>query len=320
MANTRSTPIPLSFSENAVQVGLEQYISLGRRLVFKRIVDPRPQISIGEEIPADERDEIRHRPCKPRFELQVLQQEDGDQCCPNLNPEGVRRRTHECLDLQVLLDGLEKDLNLPSVFVDGGDGGGGEPHVVRQKLDDDLILLVPNSDKPQFDGTVLSRVGACEADDLVREDIAFLGNIPLFHNFEDGIVFHPCHELNPFERPLVEERIVVVPSVHGDNTSLRQGQFPRDVDLMPFPLRDIHVDGEVPLMVKERVHFHGSLCLPEFRPGEKIEAKINGRGVEAEELALELELDFLAGGGTPANIQHGMKVRSNNSHGRLALA
>ena len=55
--------------------------------------------------------------------MQVFQQQQGNQGCPNLNPQGILAGTDKGLDLEMLLEGFEKNLNLPSVLVNFGDSG-----------------------------------------------------------------------------------------------------------------------------------------------------------------------------------------------------
>ena len=49
--------------------------------------------------------------------MQVFEQQQGNQGCPNLNPQGILAGTDEGLDLEMLLEGFEKYLDLPSVLV-----------------------------------------------------------------------------------------------------------------------------------------------------------------------------------------------------------
>ena len=90
----------------------------------KRVVDPFPQVAVTKEIPTQERDQVGQRPPETGLELEILDQQDGDQCCPNLNSERIFTGSHEGLDFQILLDGLEEDFDLPTVPVNGGDGLG----------------------------------------------------------------------------------------------------------------------------------------------------------------------------------------------------
>ena len=56
------------------------------------------------------------------LELKELDEQHGNQCCPNLNVKGIFSGSHEDFDLEVLFQGLEEQLNLPPVLVNGRDG------------------------------------------------------------------------------------------------------------------------------------------------------------------------------------------------------
>ena len=56
--------------------------------------------------------------------MEVLQEQQGNQGCPNLNAECILGGPNESLYLEVLFEGLKEHLNLPSVFINGGDRGG----------------------------------------------------------------------------------------------------------------------------------------------------------------------------------------------------
>jgi hypothetical protein len=51
--------------------------------------------------------------------MEVLDDEHGYQCCPNLDIQGIFRGSNEGFDLEVLLKRFEEDLYLPAVFIDG---------------------------------------------------------------------------------------------------------------------------------------------------------------------------------------------------------
>jgi hypothetical protein len=55
--------------------------------------------------------------------MQIFEQQQGNQGCPNLNSQSVFAGTDEGLDLEMLLEGFEKDLYLPSVLINIGDSG-----------------------------------------------------------------------------------------------------------------------------------------------------------------------------------------------------
>ena len=49
-----------------------------RRRTGERRVEPGPQVSIHQEVHPEQRDQIRERPAKARFQLQVLQHEQRE--------------------------------------------------------------------------------------------------------------------------------------------------------------------------------------------------------------------------------------------------
>src|ERR1039458_3813945 len=79
----------------------------------------------------------------------------ASQGCPNLNAQGVLAGTHERLQLEILLKRLEKQLDLPTVFVDGGNGGGAKLQQVGKQHDLALPHAVPPPPPPQQAGAIL---------------------------------------------------------------------------------------------------------------------------------------------------------------------
>ena len=80
---------------------------IGRRGT-KRIVQPRPQVAVGEQPHAQQRRQVRQRPTKARSELQLKQQQDGNERAPHLDLDRVGPGAHEGLDLEILFEGLEQ--------------------------------------------------------------------------------------------------------------------------------------------------------------------------------------------------------------------
>jgi glutaredoxin len=81
--------------------------------------------------------------------MQIFDQQQGDEGCPNLDAQGVFGGSDEGADFQVLLERLEENLDFPAVFVNGRNRGGAEFEVVGQQDDDALIRFVPDRDAPQ---------------------------------------------------------------------------------------------------------------------------------------------------------------------------
>ena len=167
-----------------------------------------------KNVPADKIHEVRERPGEARLELEILQEQDRGQCCPNLRLQGVRCRPHEGLDLQVLLDGLEEDLDLPAVLVDGGDGRGGEHEIVGQETHLGTVVAA-DGNQPERIGAVQVRLRSGEDDHLIGDYAASIQDgKPCADGLEDAVVLHACHEEDASLGPLVEEGVVDVAPVH----------------------------------------------------------------------------------------------------------
>ena len=53
------------------------------------IVEPGEQIPVNKELLAQQRAQIGQRPTKAGAELQIFQQQQGNQCCPDLRLQRV---------------------------------------------------------------------------------------------------------------------------------------------------------------------------------------------------------------------------------------
>ncbi len=101
---------------------------LGLRLPIgrsgKRLVQPSPQVPVREEVHAQQRHQIGQAPAEAGDELQIAQEQHGDQRRPDLDLHRVGRGADEGFDLEVLLERLEEEFDGPVVLVDGGDRAG----------------------------------------------------------------------------------------------------------------------------------------------------------------------------------------------------
>ena len=75
--------------------------------------------------------------------MQIEQQQHGDQCCPNLDPNCVGRGADKGFDPQVLFNGFEEQLDLPALTIDLGDGFGAEVETIRDE--DDVACIADRS-------------------------------------------------------------------------------------------------------------------------------------------------------------------------------
>lgn len=165
----------------------------------------------------------------------MLQDQDGDQCCPNLDQKCVRGGSHEGLDPQILFDGFEKDLDLPSVLVNRGNRCCAQSHVVGQKDDDLFIFLVPNLQPPQGAGIFPLRVESRKFNYLIAQDAPSPGNGLLLENPEIGVVLLTGDEENTVQISSPEELVIEIPLVDRHNRAGRKRQGLGHLTLWTLP-------------------------------------------------------------------------------------
>ena len=141
---------------------------------------------MGEQIHAQQGHQVGQAPAEARAQLQVAQQQHRDQCRPDLGLHRVGRGAHEGLDLQVLLEGLEEQLDLPAVLVDRGDGAGPQADGwsgTRAHRRYPRARLQPGAAR----GALVVRAGAGQADDLVVARCERFGRLALLNDRVAGV-------------------------------------------------------------------------------------------------------------------------------------
>ena len=72
---------------------------------------------MGKEVHPQQGDQVGERPREAGPQLEILEEQDRDECRPDLDLQGVGAGPHEGLDLQVLLERLEEQFDLPALLV-----------------------------------------------------------------------------------------------------------------------------------------------------------------------------------------------------------
>ncbi|HRC42550.1 MAG TPA: hypothetical protein PLT27_00735 [Nitrospira sp.] len=120
--------------------------------MLKGRIEPRPQVSIRQQIEAEQGREVRETPGPGGLEPEIFQQHHGNQRNPDLDLHGVLTGADKRLDLEVLLQSFEEEFDLPALLIDGGNRTGGQMHEVRQEGEPSLLRLVPDGHLPQGTG------------------------------------------------------------------------------------------------------------------------------------------------------------------------
>ena len=121
--------------------------------------------------------------------MQPLQQEQGDQGCPNLDAKGVLAGPYEALYGQILFQCLEEQFDLPALLVDGGDGGRAEIEQVGEQNNFSLVIRIPNDHAAQWARTIGLCLDARELNDLVGDNVAIRRDLAFSLNCEAAFSF-----------------------------------------------------------------------------------------------------------------------------------
>jgi hypothetical protein len=226
--------------------------------------------------------------------LEKAQDQYRNQCCPNLNLDGIGAGPDKGLDLEVLLQMLEEDFNLPAIFVDGGDRAGSQDKVVRQENQDLSCLRVLYFDPSQWKGASLDSLGTSEFDLFILEHMTVLRDPFVPKDFIERIVFHTGDEIDPLATPSAPEGIVSIGPIVNDDGPRRKMQLPGNLHISDLPIAQDRKLGEIPVVVQQQVQFDCPLGPSEMGPVKDAQAQVNGGRVETDQFVLESE--FLVSG------------------------
>ncbi len=116
------------------------------RRAFEGRVQPPEQVTIDEPLMPQLCCQIRQRPPERRHELQVTQDEHGDERRPDLHLDRIGVRSKEHLDLESLHDRLEEQPHLRAIYVDRRNRRRSKPKMVGQKSERSPLFLIPDLD------------------------------------------------------------------------------------------------------------------------------------------------------------------------------
>src|SRR6266852_2245897 len=212
------------------------------------VVQPDVQIPIYKQLLPHQRHQIRQRPTVLRPQLQVLQQQDGDQRRPDLRLQRIGTGTHKSLDPQQLLQRLEEQFDLPALLVDAGDGGGPKLQVIGQKRDFFLLFLMPDGHQTQMERIVLPV--RRDANIPITKNIAVLRHFSFRDRLEFEILFETRHEVHSAFDHLLPPVVVDVGSVDDQNRSRLKVQRPPYGHIALFAVRNAGEAGQVAFVIQ----------------------------------------------------------------------
>lgn len=154
-------------------------------------------------------EKLQNRNADSAEELLIGQQQVESQCGVNLDPDSVLGCSDKYLDAQVLLDLLEKQLYLPAVLIDVGDGLGSEFEIVGQKFKKPLAVVVKIFDASQFQRLSFSN----DFNDVITFDRSSRPNRSSLDFPMGGVGLQASDEENTFPCQFVKPAVVVVAAI-----------------------------------------------------------------------------------------------------------
>ena len=219
----------------------------------------------------------------------------GGQSNPNLRLHRVLARAQERFDSQVLLDPFEKQLHLPTAFVQRRNGRRGQRQIVGQKRDP-LAVLVFDSHTAHRLRIRFAGLNQWQSTDLiehhVRSDFVHgLRVAPL----ELGIALGAGYK----ERARCVHRIqageVQIPPVHQVKRARLDGQRIQHTDFVHLAIADMNEAGNIAAQVQERMQFDRRFGCAKRCPRVQRQAQIDGRGIERVDHLLQIHAKRVAG-------------------------
>ncbi len=165
-----------------------------------------------------------------------------------------------------MFDGFEEELDLPSLFVDFGDGGGTQVKAIGEEFHFFFLLFDPYGDPAEFCGDLLLFVEGEKLPSYVSEDVGVFPDGEFFDVVPAGVAFEPCDEADSLRCPLRKHLVVVVAAIHDDERAFGEWKLLGNGDVGNVAFGDDGVVREVAVMVEQQVHFRRSLGGAVFGP------------------------------------------------------
>ena len=157
-----------------------------------------------------------------------------------------------------------------------------------------MVLFVPDYHPAQQVWILEAGLGSGEANELVGEDIRTLRQGAVLNDFISGVAFEPGNEGDTGVVPSGKEFKIIVAPVHSYNAACGKREIAGNGYVGGFAICDHGEIRQIAVVVQEHMELNGTFGLTEVGPGEKTQTKVDGGGVEAEQLVLEAKLSLFA--------------------------
>lgn len=236
---------------------------------------------------------------KTRFKSIMLLRNDEQKVVadgyPYLRVDGITGCSIEGLDVQMLLDPLEEDLNLPSVTVKFRYRDGFQGEVVRQEPINCSLHKVLIHNESECVRILSGRVVPSKSDGLVRDKTSLRIHLPSLDDFVPHIIFCPRHKEGVVEMEVPVERLETdIPFVHQVICARLDRDFIHHLGVMYGSLRDADKRRDRSPEIHQRVHLDGTLPVMEGRPRAQSQAEIDGGTVEGVDHLIQINAKLLS--------------------------
>jgi len=214
---------------------------------------------------------------------------------PDLGLYRIFGSSVEGLDAEMLLDPFEEQFDLPSAFVEFGDGQRRKDEIVGQKNEMFFPFGVEVFYTAEFFWITCQRFGRNQHYGLIA--LQAVGSIHRMgvDSSEPRVFLGPCDEKGEELSKHVEPFEVQVSAIHDVEGSRFWDQDIKDIDVMERSVGDFDERGNVAADIQERMHFNGGFMLTERRPGKEGKAKVDGRGIQSVGGLLEFDAKVFIG-------------------------
>lgn len=215
---------------------------------------------------------------------------------PYLREDCILARSVEGFDMQMLLDPLEKDLNLPPFAVEFGNGNRLQSEVVGQEAIDSTVSKVLIDNKPEIVGILPGSVVSSKPDCLIGDKPSLRINIPTVHNLILHVVFGPSNEPRMRLMEMGVERIKLDIAFIHEIVSVRfYRNFLKYLGIVNRGLCKAHERWNRAIQIHQRVHLESAFSVMKCRPRAERKTQFNGAAVKSADHFVKVYSQLLAG-------------------------
>lgn len=212
--------------------------------------------------------------------LETGNHEVNADCDPDLGFDGVRAEAEKGFDAQVLFDPFEEQLDLPTTFVDSGDGLSRQVKAIGDKVESLGCLGVEVSDSTNALWIEVLGPTSVETDELVAEHGAVVGHFTGSRNVKVHILAGASDKeclglMDAKETPKID-----VSTIHDIGGPGFKDDMVEEVDIVDQCVCNAHKYWDGTSEIHLGMQLDRGLRLNVRRPGKQGQTQVDGRGVQ----------------------------------------